>query len=154
MTPEQLEALQALESEPPSMREELERKVTAEIERLFLGVRNGKITSYAYHQGLEGLWGGVSGLVSKESMELITEAKRVYPAGLGEMMRSITVLGEVVAVVRWVVGSDTVETMLKKPGTAPVVKTTKVEDGSPATALRQYLLNAKKFRDMPGAQAF
>jgi hypothetical protein len=153
MNPEQLAALAALNSEPPSIREELERKVVDEIERLFVAVRAGKITSYAYHQAIEGLWGGVAGLVSRESMEVITAAKKEFQGGLTETMRSITVIGEVVAVVRWMVGSDLVETVLKKPGAALVSKETRVEDGSPASALRVYLTTTKKFRDMAGALA-
>ncbi|MEZ2310827.1 hypothetical protein AB6809_29705 [Paraburkholderia sp. RCC_158] len=152
MTPEQTAALQALNSEPPSIREELERKTVEEIERAFLAVRQGKMTSYGYHQALQGLWGGVAGLVSKESMELISAAQKEYPAGLGESMRSVTVIGEIVAVVRWPVGGIVVETSLKKPGTPLAVKEIQVEDGSPATALRLYLTTTKKFRDMAGAQ--
>jgi hypothetical protein len=52
-----------------------------------------------------------------------------------------------------VVGSDLVETVLKKPGAALVSKETHVEDGSPASALRVYLTTTKKFRDMAGAVA-
>jgi len=153
MSPEQLATLAALESEHPGIREELERKVVDEIERLVLAVRGGKITSYAYHQAIDGLWGGVAGLVSRESMEIITAAKKEFAGGLSETMRSMTVIGEVVAVVRWLVGGDVVETVLKKPGAALVSKETRVKDGSSASALRVYLTTVKKFRDMPGALA-
>jgi hypothetical protein len=145
--------MSTLNGEPPTIREELERKVVEEIERAFLAVRAGKITSYAYHQTLEGLWGGVAGLVSKESMEIISAARKEYLGGVSEVQRSVTVIGEVVVVVRWLVGSLTVETTLKKPGVALVSKETRVEDDSSASALRLFLTTAKKFRDQPGAIA-
>jgi hypothetical protein len=136
------------------MREELERKVTEEVERVILAARNGKMTAYGYHTALEGLWGGVAGLVSRESMELITEARKAHQQGATQVLRAVTVIGDAVAVVKWTVGSDTVETMVKKPGTPPTLVTRKVEDGSALTALRYYAEANKKFRGMPGAQAF
>jgi hypothetical protein len=152
MTPEQLDALQALESEPPSMREELERKVAEEIERVYLAARAGKITSYGYHQALQGLWGGVAGLVSRESMEIITASQKEFPGGLTEKRRAAFILGEVTAVVSWEVGTTTIETALKKPGSPAVVQKTKMEDDSAASALVHFLKTTKRFRDMPGAQ--
>jgi hypothetical protein len=154
MTPAELAVLQGLNSEPPTIREELERKVTEEVERVILAVRAGKMSTYGYHQALEGLWGGVAGLVSKESMELITEARRAHTAAPNMTLRSVIVIGEAVAVVKWTVGSDTVETMVKKPGTPPTLVARKVEDGSALTALRYYAEANKKFRGMPGAQEF
>jgi hypothetical protein len=141
-------------SDHPTIREELERKVTEEVERVILAVRAGKMSTYGYHQALEGLWGGVAGLVSKESMELITEARRAHTAAPNMTLRSVIVIGEAVACVKWMVGTDRVETMIKKPGALPQVVTRTVEDNSPLTALKYYAAAAKKFRDMPGAQEF
>jgi hypothetical protein len=141
-------------SDHPTIREELERKVTEEVERVFLAVRSGKMSTYGYHQALEGLWGGVAGLVSKESMELITEARREHTAAPNMTLRTVIVIGEAVASVKWMVGSDTVATMIKKPGAQPQVVTRTVEDNSPLSALKYYAAAAKKFRDMPGAVGF
>jgi hypothetical protein len=154
MTPEQTAALQALEGQPPTMREELERKVTDEVERVILAVRNGKMTAYGYQTALDGLWGGVAGLVSRESMELITEARKAYAQGSAQTLRTVITFGDVVACVRWAVGTDEVTTMIKKPGSDRVVMSRKMEDNSPLTALKYYAAAAKKFRDMPGAQEF
>jgi hypothetical protein len=140
--------------EHPTIREELERKVTEEVERVILAVRNGKMTAYGYQTALDGLWGGAAGLVSHESMELITEARKAHVHGAAQTLRTVFVIGEAVTCVKWVVGDDTVTTMIKKAGAVPQVVTRTVEDNSPLTALKYYAAAAKKFRDMPGAVEF
>jgi hypothetical protein len=150
VTAEALAVLKELEAEPPTIREELERKVVAEIERVYLAVRAGKISANAYHAALAGLWGGVAGLVSHESMELITAAQKEFPGGLTQTMRFAAIVGEVVAVVSWDVGSATVKTALKKPGLAAIENVSTTPDGEPA--LKVYLLKVKSLREAPGAQ--
>ena len=117
-TLERQAALRMLESEPASIREALERKVADEIERVVLAVQLGKMSSYAYHQAFQGLRGGVAGLVNRESMELITAAHKEYRGGLTDTKRSVTIIGDVVAVVLWQVGTDKMDVVLKKPGMA------------------------------------
>jgi hypothetical protein len=153
MTAAELAVLQGLNSEPPTMREELERKVTEEVERVILAARNGKMTAYGYHTALEGLWGGVAGLVSKDSMELITEARKAHPAAV-MTLRAVFTIGDATLCVKWVVGSDTVSTMIKKPGASPQVVVRSMEDNSPLSALKYYSAVAKQIRDVLGAQEF
>jgi hypothetical protein len=116
-----------------------------------VAVQHGKLSSYGYHQALQGLWGGVAGLVSRESMEIITAAQREFQGGLTDTKRSVTVIGDVVAVVVWQIGTDKVEIVLKKPGMAGVSKHERSPDGSSQWALRRYLEATKKFSDQPGA---
>jgi hypothetical protein len=140
-------------STPPTMQEELDRKVSEEVENAFLAVRAGKLTSYGYQMALEGLWAGVSGLASNDASELMTAAMKEFPAGKTETMRKVTIVGENVFVVKWEVGSAKVETTVKMPGKPAAIIASIDPEGSAANALRTFLVTTKKFRDMPGAQA-
>ena len=140
-------------STPPTMQEELDRKVSEEIETVFMAVRTGKLTSYGYQMALEGLWAGVSGLASNDATELMTAAMKEFSAGKTETMRRVTIVGENVMVVKWEVGSAKVETTVKVPGKQAVTVASNDPEGSAANALRMFLTTTKRFRDMPGAQA-
>jgi hypothetical protein len=140
-------------STPPTMQEELDRKVAAEIETAFLAVRAGKLTSYGYQMALEGLWAGVSGLASNDATALMTAAMKEFPSGKTETLRTVTIVGQTVAILKWTVGTYVVETVVKNPGKEAIVIVKEMPDQLASTALREFLLTTKKFRDVPGAQA-
>lgn len=59
----------------PTMQEELERKTIEAIEDLLMGHENGRITEAQLDTGMTAIWTTVSGLVGRDMMDLISEAK-------------------------------------------------------------------------------
>jgi hypothetical protein len=69
-------------------------------------------------------------------------------------LRAVFTVGDLVACVKWTVGTDTVTTLVIKPGVTNQSIARQMEDNSPLSALKYYAAAAKKFRDMPGAVEF
>ncbi|CAG9229259.1 hypothetical protein [Burkholderia vietnamiensis] len=116
----------------PTIREELERKVTEEVERLVLAVQQGKMSPYGYQMALDGLWGGVAGIVSKESMELISAARQSFQGthAMSRVFRRATA----VVKVTWVFG----EASFSIKGMAPDAVIRHAADGMASTTMREF----------------
>ncbi|KVH64451.1 hypothetical protein WS89_03985 [Burkholderia sp. MSMB1072] len=119
-------------SEFPTIRDELERKVTDEVERLVLAVQQGKLSAYGYQMALEGLWGGVAGIVSKESMELLSAAKQSYQGT--HMMVRVFRRGERNVKLTWTFG----EPSFTISGLSPDKMIRHAADGMASTSMREF----------------
>ncbi|RQT26113.1 hypothetical protein [Burkholderia contaminans] len=116
----------------PTIRDELERKVTDEVERLVLAVQQGKLSAYGYQMALDGLWGGVAGIVSKDSLELLTAAKQSYQ---GEhVLVRVFKRGETVVKLTWAFGS----TFFTITGATRSQQQRSAADGMASTSMREF----------------
>ncbi|NTX18018.1 hypothetical protein [Burkholderia cepacia] len=116
----------------PTIRDELERKVTDEVERLVLAVQQGKLSAYGYQSALDGLWGGVAGIVSKESMELLTAAKQSYQ---GEhVLVRVFKRGEAVVKLTWAFGAA----FFTITGATRSQQRRNAADGMASTSMREF----------------
>jgi hypothetical protein len=61
----------------PTLKEELERKTVDELERLVTARRLCRISNAQYQASVQTLWNAVSGLVSAEMMDYISQAARL-----------------------------------------------------------------------------
>jgi hypothetical protein len=73
-TPRQNPALN-LEGNPPSIKQELERKTLDELQRLILALEHGKVSPSQFNAAVRSLWQATAGLVSKDIMNLIEQTK-------------------------------------------------------------------------------
>lgn len=70
-----LAVLEDLETQPPSLAQELERKTLLELERIILGVKNGKISASQARAGILTLFNLVSGLVPSQLMDIASQTR-------------------------------------------------------------------------------
>lgn len=57
-------------TEPPTLKEELDRKTMLALESLFNDLNEGRITHAQYGRAMTALWESVAGLVSKDIMDM------------------------------------------------------------------------------------
>lgn len=111
------ERLHALDGSHPTMREEIDRKVVLELERVVLCHRQGKMGNAEVDAALTTLFNAVSGLCDSSMMDLISQT-RVSLIGMDQVHQQYRIVlvndaGDI-AGVSFRVGSDQIKILKKR----------------------------------------
>jgi hypothetical protein len=136
----------ALDGRAPTVQEEIDRKAFEEIERLVLGLQQGKISNAQFGSSMLTLFNAVSGLCSRGVMDVIAETRKLHRGDSPHIQRALLSSPDgKLAFLEWWVGSDIVRMILtRQAGEGNIVTKRFTDSYRPSETAKEYFMSTFK----------